>query len=508
MGYCLTMRIVLFSLLASSCFSIAATASQWAEVGDKQLREDVEILHDAGVLQGPVLSWPLPWEQIAEDATQASTADDISPFLQAAARRIVARYQEHRERGLHPNVEIKLQASNGASLVKDFSGGVRSKAGASARFEHGWDNTTVVYGIGYQQSQVFESQKYGGHVVADNIYVSKKLGNWIFFAGTPEEWWGPSGEQSLSLSNTARPYPKAGFKRASAEPFESRWLHWLGYYRFEATAGVLTGPRHDYQNNYILSQRLELQPFNSFQIALTKTTQICGKKNPAGLPDRKCGLSVIAKSLVLVGSANSGKLATDSSNSGASIDLRYGRPVGNVNFNFYSQFFAEDSPFDAVSKLAGISFAGHTVGLGSWKIGAEAIDTAAIRLLQPGLPRRQLGTTYLNFVYTDGFSFRGQPLGASIDGDANMVSAYGSLTDKYNRRWSGAIRYIDLNISNTLNYRISQNREHIWFGEAGVVWPTLYGDVNLKARVQSDSPNTPGRKVARTEAEAGWTVRF
>lgn len=466
------------------------------------------MLHDAGVLHGPVLSWPLPWEQIAEDATQASTADEISPFLQAAAKRVVVRYHEHSEHGLRPNVEIKVQATNTATLIRDFSGGARSKTDVSVRFENGWDNTTIVYGIGYQQSQVFEGQKYGGNLVVDNIYISKKLGNWIFFAGTPEEWWGPSGEQSLSLSNTARPYPKAGFKRAATTAPESRWLNWIGPWRLEATAGVLTGPRHDYQNNYVLSQRFEFSPFNHFEIALTKTTQICGKNNPAGLPDRKCGLSIIAKSLVLVGTANSGKLATDSSNSSALIDLRYGRPVGNVNFNVYSQFFAEDSPFDSVSKLAGISFAGHTDGLGSWKIGAEAIDTAAIRLLQPGLPRRQLGSTYLNFVYTDGFSFRGLPIGASIDGDANLVSAYGSLLDKHNRRWSGAIRYIDLNISNTPSYRISQNREKIWFGEAGVVWPTLYGDVTVKARVQSDSPNTPGRKVARAEAEVGWTVRF
>lgn len=498
----LIMILMLFFIPIAPVF-----AAQWAEVGDKQLREDVEILHDAGLLHGPVMSWPLPWEQIAEDAVQASTSDEISPFLQAAARRVVARYREHPRDGWHPHAELKLQATNGNTLVRDFSGGARSKADINARVENSWEDSTLVYGVGYQQNQTFEGTHYAPHVTLDNLYISQKIGNWIVFAGTVEEWWGPSGEQSLILSNAARPYPKFGFKRISTEAPDLPILRWIGPWRLETSVGVLNGPRNDYHNILIHSERLEVQPFRHFDLAISRYAQICGTGNPQGLPNRPCSASIFFKSLFLVGSANAGN-SSDTSNSGAAIDLRYARPVGNVNFILFAQFYAEDSVFTSVSRMGGFSFAGHTEGFGSWKLGAEVADTRGLRYFQKGKPLLQPGSTYLNFIYTDGYSYRGQPIAASIDGDSNLVSLFGSVTDKRNRRWSGAIRYADINIFDTPTYRISRTREKILFAEGAVAVPTAWGDIDLKARVQSDTPNTPGRRVPRAQIEAGWTIRY
>jgi hypothetical protein len=487
---------------------LVARAGQWAEVGDKQLREDVELLHDVGIINGPVLSWPLPWGQIAEEVTQASTASDISPFLQAAARRVAARMNQRRSEGLRPDVEIKLQVTNGETLVRDFSDSARSNADASIRFENSFENTTLVYGIGYQDNQTYQGTKFGGKVVFDNLYVTQKVGNWLFYGGTVEQWWGPSGEQSLMMSNSARPYPKIGFKRIETDPFESKWLSWIGPWRFEASAGVLTGPRQDYQNVLVLSQRVEVEPFKHFQLSVSRFAQVCGKNNPTGLPDRKCSFGTILKSLALTGSANSGTVATDSSNSGAEIDMRYARPIGNVVMAAFIHLYAEDSAFTATSQMAGVSVTGHTEGLGTWKIGAEAADTLAFRTHDFAFGTRTPGDSYLNAVYNDGYSYRGKPIAFSLDGDSRLLSLYGSLTTKRNWRYSGAFRYADINLFNTLNYRISKSREKIWIGEAGLTVPTKYGDFDIKSRFQSDSPNTFGRKVTKSQIEAGWVVGF
>jgi hypothetical protein len=38
-----------------------AKASPWAEPGDVQLRSDIEILANAGLIDGITTQWPLPW---------------------------------------------------------------------------------------------------------------------------------------------------------------------------------------------------------------------------------------------------------------------------------------------------------------------------------------------------------------------------------------------------------------------------------------------------------------
>jgi hypothetical protein len=477
-------------------------AAQWAEVGDKQLREDVELLHDVGIIRGPVLSWPLPWEQIAAEVTEASTASDISPFLQTAARRVAARMNQRRHEGLRPDVEVELRATNSETLVRDFSDSARSKADASVRFEHGFENTTIVYGVGYQNNQTYQGTKFGSKVVFDNLYVSQKVGNWLFYGGTVEQWWGPSGEQSLMMSNSARPYPKIGFKRIETTPFESKWLSWIGPWRIESSLGVQTGPRNDFQNPLLFSQRLEVQPFKHFQMGLTRINQLCGKTRP-------CGTSTFFKALLPVtGNVNTGIASTDFINSVASMDFKYARPIGNVVLSSYVQLFAEDSVFESVSGSAGFGVTGYSEGMGQWRVGAEAMDTYALRVFDTVDKGRQPGSTYLNSVYTDGFSYRGKPMGSNLDGDSRLYSIFGSVTTAKNWRFSGALRYADINLFSRPSYRISDNREEIWIGEAGLALPTKVGDIDVKAQFQTDSPDTPNAKRGKARVELGWKINF
>ncbi len=490
--------LLICALLASA----PSLAAPWAEVGDKQLREDVELLMDVGLVPGPALSWPLPWAQISESVLAASQADSISPFLQAAARRVVARMNQRRREGLRPDVEVTLQATNGEALVKDFSSSARSKADASVRFENSFDTTTIVYGIGYQNNQSYQGTKFGSKVVFDHIYVTQKVGNWLFYGGTVEQWTGPSGEQSLMMSNTARPYPKVGFKRIETTSPESKWLSWIGPWRLEANIGVLTGPRNDFQNPILLTQRFEASPFKHFQIGLTRVNQLCGKGRP-------CGASTFFKALLPVsGNVNTGNVATDFVNSVASMDFRYARPVGNVVLGTYVQLFAEDSVFESISKMGGVSLTGHADKLGTWRLGVEAVDTYALRVFDTVDTGRQPGSTYLNLVYTDGYSYRGKPIGASVDGDSRLYSLFGSLTTDKNWRYSGAVRYADINLFNVPNYRISRTREKIWIGEAKLDLATKFGDVSVAARYQSDRPNTPNERKVQAQFELGWKMSF
>ena len=45
-----------------------AHADPWLAPGDEGLRCDIELLADAGILRGPVTTWPISWPDLARDA--------------------------------------------------------------------------------------------------------------------------------------------------------------------------------------------------------------------------------------------------------------------------------------------------------------------------------------------------------------------------------------------------------------------------------------------------------
>src|SRR5690349_11245022 len=69
-----------------------AAAQPWISPGDPGLRSDIQRLADAGILRGPVTTWPLSWPDVARDALAADDRrlDDATRFslyrVQRAAR--------------------------------------------------------------------------------------------------------------------------------------------------------------------------------------------------------------------------------------------------------------------------------------------------------------------------------------------------------------------------------------------------------------------------------------
>ncbi len=57
----------------------------WVEVGNSQLRSDIQILADAGVIRAAVTTWPLAWGDITPDLRQA---EPLEPYVLEALRRV------------------------------------------------------------------------------------------------------------------------------------------------------------------------------------------------------------------------------------------------------------------------------------------------------------------------------------------------------------------------------------------------------------------------------------
>ena len=72
------------------------------------------------------------------------------------------------------------------------------------------------------------------------------LGNWSASLGKVDRWWGPGWDGSLILSTNARPIPAISLDRRIAEPFENKWLSWIGPWSFHSFIGQNGGGSEPY----------------------------------------------------------------------------------------------------------------------------------------------------------------------------------------------------------------------------------------------------------------------
>lgn len=474
------------------CKATAALAAPWVPVGDRRLREDLELLQDAGVLQGTTSVWPLPWAGVGQSL---DLIDDsaLKPMHHDALRRVRQTWSSSSTDEL--SLSATVRAASEPAFRRDFSDLARDEADVSVAASAGYGAVQFNLQVGYLRTPQGRDYNF------DGTYAAAAIGNWGVYAGMLEQWWGPSHESSLVLSNSARPFPKFGITRLAAEPFKTRWLSWLGPWRFDGFVGQLTGPRSDpFKKPLVLGLRGTIQPARGLEIGVSRLLQLCGSGRP-------CSVSTFTKALVPIGQSDNTGTFNEPGNQALSVDVRYGRPVGQVQASVYAQVFAEDTLLEVASFQLGGSVSGQAKA-GTWRVGIEAVDTYARIFSKPGSGSRQGRATYLHFIYLDGLAYRGAALGHSLDGDAQSITGTASLTDKRNRRWALSLTRADLNRFSTPLYRVSQNREKLWLGEARVDWPTRIGDIGADIRLQSDTPNTPGRKASRINAGLRWAVRF
>ena len=98
----------------------ACLASPWAEVGDAQLRSDVEILAAAGVIDDITTHWPIPWKGIYQDLEAAGSFNDQPAYVRAAAERLMRRAVAETQPGLKDSFNVDM--TNLPSVVYGFDG--------------------------------------------------------------------------------------------------------------------------------------------------------------------------------------------------------------------------------------------------------------------------------------------------------------------------------------------------------------------------------------------------
>ena len=245
----------------------------------------------------------------------------------------------------------------------------------------------------------------------DGSALSWQIGaHWRVGAGLIAHQWGPGCDGSLILGTAARPFANVSVDAVSGVLPRSSFWWWLGEVDLNAFFGQLEADRGDYARPYLMGARLVIRPHPSLQLGVSRTAQWGGEGRDNS---RRAFWNA------LLGRDNqdgANGLAEQPGNQLGGFDARWDLSRWLPGIALYGQMIGEDEAADLPSKYM------YQLGA-SWHLGltmafVEWTDSTA------GIP----GVAYNHHIYTDGYRYRGRPLGHWADGDAN-VWTLGGLWD-------------------------------------------------------------------------------
>lgn len=450
-------------------------ASPWAEVGDNQLRSDIELLAAAGVIDGVTTQWPLPWGSVLARLQGADLS--TQPFsVRAAAERVLGRAETQNAPGL--SLSLFADATNRPSLVYGFDGMGRGEGQTQVSAAFNGDVFSGRLSLGAI------TQDWRGRttkLMPEGTYLSAKLGDVLVYGGYLDHWWGAGQISALSLSNNARPMPQIGITRSSTEASSWPVLRWIGPWQAEFVLGYLDGPRLQ-PDTYFNALRLSINPLPGFEVAVSRTEEFCGQGHNC-VPIRDYF------------QFSNNPTSVNKTSDEMAWDFKYSNVLAGVPFQAYLQLMNEDYSWFNHSGTS------HLLGFSTWLPAGETpvkltVEyTNSIATLHPfSFGNNIYGFSYTNWTYTDGMRYRGRTLGFSLDDDSTLLSVQGSWTDPRGDFFQLSLHHATIGTSATpvgANI-LSPTPVLVNLGEARVSVPLALGGrswrLDLAGRLQDDQP--------------------
>ncbi len=464
--------------------AVPAAASPWAEPGNSQLRSDIELLANAGLLDNITTHWPLPWRDIVLRLHDNDSLSRQPAYIREAARRVLAQARNETQTG-----QLHLSATAGGtnlpSVVRGFDALGRGDFDGQFAAEYNWDSTSIRLAAGAQIDHKTGKTEF----LPDNSYIAQRVGNAVIYGGSLSHWWGPGWISALSLSNNARPFPQVGIARLDTTPFESPWLSWIGPWQAEFFFGWLNDDRI-IQNTMYDGLRVTFNPLPGLEIGLARTQELCGEGH-------RCDPVVDYFSF-----ANKDGDVNHTNDEGV-FDIRYTNILGGVPFEVYTQMMNEDSSpinHSGTSHLFGGSI-WVPVGGNPVRLTLEYTDSVATADIF-SFGDLFHGFAYNNHDYVDGMRYRGQTLGFSLDSDSRLLSAQASWIDGGDRTYTLTFHHAEISTAQNLRGNIVTTMPvKIDMGVARVTLPFRVFKLDLEGRLQSDQPRPDHGFAASIEAK-------
>ena len=423
-----------FDCLKQAMFCVVGTSligEPFLSPDDPFLRHEIRLLQDSGNLSATTGTWPLSLGGISQ-----RLEDDETEWGHGLLDYSIAR--ESRE-GFSP-FRAKLGLADNRATIRSF--GSEPRAALQPGFVTSWMNDRFAARISistlYGVENDWKGRKDDGLTV-DGSYLAARLGNWSGRVGKIDRWWGPGWDGSLIMSTNARPIPAVSLDRRVPEPFESKWLSWIGPWSFHSFIGRMEKERH-VPKPFLWGMRVELAPtlVDGLEIGLFRMMQLGGEGRPKGLS------TWIDAFLSQDNTGGNTGLdpAKEPGNQLAGLDFRW-RPF-DLPFAFYGQVAGEDEDNFLPNALF------FQYGVDTWSV----FDNSTLRLFAEYAdltthwwtddPRTN-NITYGHYIYNDGYRYRGRPIGHWADQDSQILSLGGILLAHDGIGWGGTFRTGKLN---------------------------------------------------------------
>lgn len=460
-------------------------AAPWVDVGDEQMRSDIEVLAGNGLINNVVTQWPLSWGGIIASLEKPQDFDTLPNYVRYAAERL----QSEGEAAIATDritYGVTSDFTNLPDVVRGFDALGREEIQGQAYGEWIGESTAIKLAIGAQRFGKYDKQT----LVLDGSYIAQQVGGLVVYSGYVDHWWGPGWDTALSLSDNARPFPQIGWRRLASTPFRTPWLSWLGPWNHELFVGLLDGPRIA-RNTIFDGMRWSFNPLPGFEFAVARLQELCGTGHPCEPVEEFSNLQ-------------NGSAHVSKSKDEADVDLRYTNVFRGLTWALYTQFMNRDTgPLTH-------SYTSHLFGGSVWvpvrstavRFTAEYASTISTKDFF-SFGNDVYGITYTDYKYTDGWQYRGSTLGSSLDADSRLASFHAnwigpmnvSYTLSYYRAWIDSPQtyqaYVGLvgpGIAPFSGNRVTAAPVTIDIGEAKASVPLNRLSLDVALRLQDDQP--------------------
>lgn len=441
--------------------------------GNAALRADIQLLADYGFIEGPVTTWPLAWGAIFADIRNADRATALPAHVMHALARVEAMARRETA-GNEIRFHASLSGAENPSRIRSFDDTPRESGELGAGISLTGDRLSIDL-----NAQAVLSPDDDKAYRADGSMIGISLGNFAVAASTLDRWWGPGWDGSLILSSNARPVPALTIDRNVTDPFESRWLSWLGPWDLSVIFGQLEQKRV-VRDARFFAMRFNFRPLSTLEIALSRSAEWCGEGRP-------CDLETFGD--LLVGNDNLGDggvgAGNEPGNQLAGVDFRWSLAPYGLPVAFYGQFIGEDEAGGFPSRYLaqfGVEAGGLWGDRWSYRWFGEVAETSC------GFYESDdnFNCAYNHGIYASGYRYRGRAIGHGADNDARLLSTGLSLVDDAETRWRVLARYGELNRGGAPDARNSLTATRQDIVSLDVSWGRVfrYGVVELGAGIE------------------------
>ena len=427
----LIIKKCLLGLVFCSAF-LLSFAEPFLAPSDPFIRHEIRYLSDEGQLGALHNTWPYNLGGI--DAMRAGTDVEISSTL------IDDRLSKESNSGWSP-VFTTIGVADDRVSARGFGPEPRSSFATNTSIS--WMNDRFAAKLSLNAFYGMEKD-WKGRVdegfALDGSYIATRIGNWSVSLGQQERWWGPGWDGSLILSTNARPIPAFSIDRMIPEPFETKWLSWIGPWSFHSFVGRMEKER-TVSNPYLWGMRGEVKPtiLGGLEFGFFRMIQLGGEGRPEGFSTWVDAF--LSKDNYGANTGNNDR-SKEPGNQLAGIDLRW--QVFDAPIAFYGQVVGEDEDnFFPNCLMFQYGIEGwKNLGSSTIRVFAEYADLTSYWWTDD--PRTR-NISYGHHVYSDGFRYRGRPIGHWADQDSEILSIGGILQRDNGIVWGSILRTGNLN---------------------------------------------------------------